>query len=315
MSHEIVENIDTVVFGNNKPAWHGLGTVFAGLMSPMRVFAEGVGMRDIIEHPVMIDGIALDGVKGLLGLTANGQKVPLSVVGENYGVLKSQTVFEILEEVYKGRAVVETAGTLRAGKREWVLVKRDSWDVTSGDKILSYDLWLNRHDGSGCFDLHRTNVRVVCANTWKLAVQSGERMIGVRHTCNVEAMVRSSINALGIMEKAELEERRKIREMAETPMSRGDSVAFFRRLLNVKNEEESTRTLNQLATLDGLFTRGTGNEGKTRWDGFNAVTEFVDHSRSSRVSEGRDKAEVRFESSLLGTGDSLKARAFDLLSV
>ena len=313
MSHEI-EQHDTVVFGNNKPAWHGLGTVFAGLMSPLRVFVEGVGHRDILEVPVMLDGMPLDEKKGLIGITAAGARVPLSVVGDKYGVLKSETVFMVLEEVYRGRAVVETAGTLRNGKREWILVKRDSWDVTSGDKILSYDLWLNSHDGSGRFELHRTNVRVVCANTWKSAVQSGERMIGVRHTFNVEAMVRSSINALDIMEKAENEERAKIRTMSETPMTRGDSVAFFRRLLNA-GSEESTRTLNQLATLDNLFTRGTGNEGKTRWDGFNAVTEFVDHSRSSRVSDGRDKAEVRFESALLGTGDVLKARAFELLSV
>ena len=62
-----------------------------------------------------------------------------------------------------------------------------------------------------------------------------------------------------------------------------------------------------------LFRRGTGNEGATRWDAFNAVTEFVDHRRSVRVAEGRDRSEARFESAVFGTGDDLKAKAYDLL--
>lgn len=315
MSHEI-EQHDTVIFGNNKPAWHGLGTVFPGLFSPLRVFAEGVGHRDILEVPVMLDGQQLDGKKGLVGITAAGAKVPLAVVGDNYGVLKSETVFRVLEEVYAGKAVVETAGTLRNGKREWILVRRDSWDITSGDKVVSYDLWLNRHDQSGCFELHRTNIRVVCANTWKLAVSAGERLIGVRHTCNVEAMVRSSIMALQSLEEAEARQRAMVKQMAVTAISVNEANKAFERLLGINPRENvSTRAENQLKDLNRLFVSGTGNLGKTRMDAFNAVTEYVDHSRSSRVSDGREEGEVRFESALMGSGDALKAKAFDLLTV
>jgi hypothetical protein len=314
MSHEI-EQYDTVIFGNNKPAWHGLGTVFPGLFSPLRVFAEGVGHRDIIEVPILLNGLPLEEKKGLIGITASGVQVPLSVVGDNYGVLKSETVFKVLEEVYGGRAVVETAGTLRNGKREWVLVRRDSWDVTSGDKVLCYDLWLNRHDGSGCFELHRTNVRVVCANTWKLAVSGGNRAIGVRHTCNVEQLVRASINALQSIEETEMKQRLAAQKMAKVAMTVTEANRAFETLLGVKTGVEiSTRTENQLTELTRLFVAGSGNIGRTRWDGFNAVTEFVDHSRSSRVSEGRNEGEVRFESVLMGSGDALKAKAFDLLA-
>ena len=315
MAHEIGSH-DTVVLGSNKPAWHGLGTVFPGLLSALRVYAEGVGHRDILEVPVVLNGLTLEGQKGLVGITSSGAQVPLSVVGDNYGVFKSSTMYKLLDEVYGGRAVVETAGSLRNGKREWCLAKAGDWDVTSGDKVLSYDLWLNRHDGSGCFELHRTNVRVVCSNTWKLAVGSGRaRVFGVRHTVNIEAGVREAMGLLQRVNDAEAVERSKARTMAMSSMNADQASKVFRTLLGVTDGEKlSTRTSNQLEELNTLFRHGTGNAGRSSWDAFNAVTEFIDHSRSNRVTSGRSQQEVKFESVLLGSGDSLKAKAFDLLS-
>jgi len=305
-----------VVFGSNKPAWHGLGTVFAGLLSPLRVFAEGVGHRDILEVPVLLNGLTLPNQKGLVGLTSKGIQVPLAVVGEGYGVLTSETMYRILDEVYKGQAVVDAAGTLRNGQREWVLVKREAWSAKAGDTVLTFDLWLNRHDGSGCFELHRTNVRVVCANTWKLAVSGGNRVFGVRHTRNVAQGVQAALEVLGYVEEAEVKQRRAAQRMAEAVFSETEAARAFNLLLGIREEAEiSTRTQNQAKELNRLFSAGTGNLGRTRWDAFNAVTEYVDHGRSSRVTEGRDESEVRFESVLMGSGDALKARAFDLLSV
>lgn len=315
MSHEININ-DTVVFGSNTPAWHGLGTVFAGLLSPLRVFAEGVGHRDILEVPVVIGGLTLSGQKGLVGITSKGVQVPLAVVGDGYGVLKSESMYKILDGVYAGQAVVDAAGTLRNGAREWCLVKRSAWSVKKDDVVLTYDLWLNRHDGSGCFELHRTNIRVVCANTWKIAVQGGNRVFGVRHTKNVEQGVQSALQVLGYVDAQEQTQRAAAQRMATAFMSRAEAATAFNVLLGIREGvESSTRAQNQATELNRLFLTGAGNQGLTRWDAFNAVTEYVDHGRSTRVSDGRSGAEVRFESVLMGSGDAMKAKAFDLLSV
>jgi len=315
MSHEIEIN-DTVIYGSNTPAWHGLGTVFAGLLSPLRVFAEGVGHRDILEVPVMLNGLTLPGQKGLVGITSKGAQVPLAVVGEGYGVLKSESMYRILEGVYGGQAVVDAAGTLRNGAREWCLVKRSAWNVSRDDSVLTYDLWLNHHDGSGCFSLHRTNIRVVCANTWKMAVQGGNRVFGVRHTKNVAQGVEAALQVLGYVESQEQSQRAAAQRMATAYMSRDEASKAFNVLLGIRDGvEASTRAENQAKELNRLFMTGAGNHGLTRWDAFNAVTEYVDHGRATRVADGRDGAEVRFESVLMGSGDALKAKAFDLLSV
>lgn len=318
MSHEIGQN-DVTVFGMNKPAWHGLGTVFAGLMSPMRAFVEGVGLRDVVESPCVINGLAFPELKALFGVTSGGSTVPLSVVGADYGVLKDQKVFELLERVYDGRAVVETAGTLRDGKRLWVLIRRGGFEVTAGDLVVSYDLWVNRHDGSGCFELHRTQVRVVCANTWRMAIGNGRnRVFGIRHTVNVEQGATQACNLLKMLAEKEVEEQRKTIALAKTGISGREAGNLFAQLVgidvNKRLDEQPTKAVNALDTLSGLFLRGTGNLGKTRWDAFNAVTEFVDHSRSVRVVGNRNRQEVRFESAVLGSGDDLKSRAFELLT-
>jgi phage/plasmid-like protein (TIGR03299 family) len=317
MSHEIHEN-DNVVLGSNTPAWHGLGTVFAGLLSPLRCYIEGVGAREMIEMPVLAGGQVVDGYKAILGTYSNGQRTPLSIVGDGYGLLKDSAFFEILEKVYGGRAVVETAGTLRNGRRIWALVKRDSWAV-NGDTVNTFDLWVNRHDGSGCFELHRTNIRVVCQNTWNAAIGSGRaRVFGVRHTVNVDAGIAQAIRLVETVDAAQKAEQVKAQRLADVEMRQEEAETFFRSLLGAKedgNGEINGKVGAQLDTLNDLFKRGTGNFGATRWDAFNAVTEFTDHSRTVRTTNGRSKAEARFESVLLGSGDDLKARAFDLLAV
>jgi hypothetical protein len=92
------------------------------------------------------------------------------------------------------------------------------------------------------------------------------------------------------------------------------AVEIFNRLLDIDPDSApSTRTQNNHDSLMQLFRRGTGNEGRTAWDVFNSVTEFVDHQRTIRLTDGRNRAEARFESAVLGSGDDLKAKAYDLL--
>lgn len=314
MSHEI-ENLDTVILGSNLPAWHGLGRLFPGRLSPLRAYAEGVGARDIIEVSVFADGLLVPNTKGLIAITATGQRTPLSVVSDSYGVLKDAEFFRILEQVYESRAVVETAGTLRNGRRIWVLVKRDTWEVTSGDSVQSYDLWVNRHDGSGCFELHSTNVRVVCANTWRMAIGAGKnRVFGVRHTSSVVTSAQQAALAVRQARESELVKRAEVRSLTTKRVALDTAVELFSRLLDIDPDAApSTRAQNNHDTLVDLFRRGTGTDGRTAWDAFNAVTEFVDHKRTVRLTDGRSRAEARFESAVLGNGDDMKAKAYDLL--
>lgn len=324
MSHEIYSN-DTVVLGSNKPAWHNLGKVFNGLLSPLRVYAEGVGAVSMEETAVYSEtGDKVDGYKTIVGNYSNGARTALSVVGDGYGLIPDSSFFEILHKVYYGRACVETAGTLGNGRKIWALIKRKNYTLNF-DLCESFDLWVNRHDGSGCFELHRTNIRVVCQNTWNSAIGSGRnRVFGVRHTVNIKDNIARAINLVETVDRSDYDEETKLLAMVSARMTSSESQNFFKKLLNINEErylQPNGDTVidgkqgNDLFTLHELFMRGTGNSGQTRFDAFNAVTEFVDHHRTVRTSGNKSRSEARFESLLLGSGDALKAKAFELLTV
>ena len=82
-------------------------------------------------------------------------------------------------------------------------------------------------------------------------------------------------------------------------------------------KRETSRIPNRREQIVDLFITGAGNRGNSRWDVFNAVTEYVDHHNNSKSLEGKNAfkaAERRFVSNLLGgPGDRLKQKALGLL--
>ena len=65
-----------------------------------------------------------------------------------------------------------------------------------------------------------------------------------------------------------------------------------------------------------LFEQGIGHDmpeiRHTTWTALNAVTEYVDHYRSTRGKSATDRASNRLESAWFGSGARLKERAWDL---
>jgi phage/plasmid-like protein (TIGR03299 family) len=79
----------------------------------------------------------------------------------------------------------ESAGALRGGRIVWILARLPSVDtIAEGDDSLRYVLFSTSHDGSASIHAIPTSVRVVCANTLRVATLGD---VGFRHTGNVQA--------------------------------------------------------------------------------------------------------------------------------
>jgi len=50
-----------------------------------------------------------------------------------------------------------------------------------------------------------------------------------------------------------------------------------------KGDDVPKQTVTARDSVLTLFRSGTGNEGKSRYDLFNGLTEFVDHKRGTRI--------------------------------
>lgn len=96
-------------------------------------------------------------------------------------------------------------------------------------------------------------------------------------------------------------------------MVQSEVESFARALFPAQDEENvPARTASARDEVITGFTRGAGNVGRTRWDAFNAVTEYLDHRSTFRETEF-SREENRFESIVSGTVARTRNRALELL--
>ena len=96
--------------------------------------------------------------------------------------------------------------------------------------------------------------------------------------------------------------------------SRKQLEAYFSTLYPDPPEATNSRAANVRTELFRLFEHGRGQaipETKlTTWAAFNAVTEYVDHHRSTRGKDQKQRASNRLNSAWFGSGARLKAKAW-----
>lgn len=148
--------------------------------------------------------------------------------------------------------------------------------------------------------------RLKCTNG--MVSKEVKSQLWVSHTKNSEA--RYSVEwkkFLGEM-RVEVETiRNQFITLASTRMSMSEAKTFMGKLFPGEGKAvESRRT-----QLIELFVAGEGNEGSTRYDALNAVTEYVTHHRTYRETESTSVDTNRF----LGVveSDTLRSQAMTML--
>jgi phage/plasmid-like protein (TIGR03299 family) len=239
------------------------------------------------------------------------------VFSNQYKPLQNKDAFAFFDAVVgAGEAIYHTAGSLAGGRKTWILAKLPGDLKLSDTDILErYILLSNSHDGSLAVQMKPTTIRVVCENTMNVALNSGtrsdvNRMFRAVHTTNVMHRVNQAREVLGLQEAYFALMMQGIERMADAKMRESEVEPFLVKLFGQEEDPGaiSTRMRNQMNTVAGLFYSGTGNQGATRWDMLNAVTEWTDHHRGSNQ-------EKRLEAAWFGAGQGFKQAAWDFLSV
>ena len=338
MSAGLTDN-DNMVSGRNIVPWHGLGEVVKGLMT-----AEECVKAASLNWPVEVEDIfdvrgnviperfavtrkARAGVNNRAGEPE--KDIVLEIVGNRYRPIQNTESFGFFDEVIgQKQAFYETAGSLGEGRKIWVMATLPGHlfiNSNPDDKTEKWVLLHTSHDGSASLSLQLVAVRVVCQNTLSAALKSRTNVVKIRHTENFKLRVRDAQKTLELATAYFDDLQGLMNKLAAQPMNKDEMVKFTEVLLPtpareavivgatagvVNANDPSTRLINTRSAIVGLFDRGAGNRGQNRWDALNAVTDYVDHERSSR------KTTTRMESAVLesGSGYRLKQRAVDLLS-
>lgn len=149
--------------------------------------------------------------------------------------------------------------------------------------------------------------RVVCSNG--ITSRNIEDILWVAHTKNSKLNYgrRSGPFMQGVKQQISQMNGQFV-QLANERMTVPQLNEFLMKLLPGDGERaEERRTV-----IGRLFHEGKGNEGRTRWDAFNAVTEYATHQATHRETEDRDSNLNRFTS--LMERPTINEKALNLLT-
>jgi phage/plasmid-like protein (TIGR03299 family) len=324
MAHEI--DFSTQAQGSAmfayKPAWHGFGTVVSEAQTSVDALRIAgldwtVALTDLAA--IMPDGShqPIDTHRATMR-TDTGKA--LGAVGLRYQPLQNREAFAWMDEVVGEQlAIWHTCGSLRGGKDVWMLAKLPgNLEVCDRDVLDKYVLITNNHAGTGAVRLFPTSVRVVCANTLRLAISEVDSNksdaglpLGLKlfHTAgSLGKRVQKAKELLGVIGKSHDEFAQAARSMLAKSLNTQQVSDYFGGLVENRSDRNRAKVLTQLWDRFALPTNEGGFKANV-WTAYNAASEWADHEL--RVTgKGEKRMERKFRSCLFGSAHSFKERAW-----
>ncbi|MCS3791240.1 DUF932 domain-containing protein [Aeromonas hydrophila] len=303
--------IDSMAYTGQTP-WHGLGNVLPPQQS-LDVWLQAAGMDWTIEQSDVLyqgspDNPILHTYPDSKVLYRSDTLAPLSVVSQRYNVVQPHEVLHFYQDLVEaGGFELETAGSLKGGRKLWALAKTgQDLMLKGGDLVKSYLLLATSCDGTLCTTAQFTSVRVVCNNTLQVAVGNQSAAIKVPHSTQFDASAVKQALGLGVSQWDLFGQHAKT--LSQRPVAPQEALRFFSDLLAQPLDEESIVLTRPVQRLHELYQgAGMGAElassHNTAWGLVNAVTEYVDHHRRTRSQDHR------LDSAWFGQGAQLKSRA------
>lgn len=326
MAHEIDQSTgNAAIFTVGEPAWHKLGvTVEQAQNSAEAIKLAGLDW-EIEQWPVRAFNPDTGEEAGCPGKVANVRtdtKRTLAVVSPTYQVFQNRDSFDFFDAIVGDKlAMYETAGSLRDGKRIWILARVPrEYRAAKDDLVRPYILLVNGHDGHCGLRMFATTVRVVCMNTLNLAINANgtQESLSMGHWGNLESRVADARRKLGLITERFDVFSEEMKALVRVKMSVQRVKSYFDRLLPKKDAENQRQAKTRDLILEHFHTN-FGNDRNnvpgikgTAWAAFNAVTEFADHQRKFIGKTDGQKVDNQLNNIWFGDSHRLKQRAYGL---
>lgn len=258
----------------------------------------------------------------------------LGTVGRDYASIDNEFGFDVFKLLCDkdglNVAKIQSAGSLRSGKRVWVLLSLPDSGFTVGnrkDQIIPYLLFTNSHDGTASARFMPTTVNVVCNNTLNAALGEAYAAlnVSVRHSGDIKAKMEDVQNMMAQAAMMFGDFQRIGNELDDKVVSQDnfgevmnflfppleESKASNRQITN-RNAKIMllTSAIREEVALLPQFTDTGGESGFSYWTLLQGITRFTTHKQAVRIGDtGNTENEARFESQVLGAGAEFNARA------
>lgn len=331
----MAHNIGQMFYFGEMP-WHELGTKLAQPANLKEAMAAGgldwtvsmVPMTLLHEHQSRVPqrlAILRDDI--LPG--ADGRV--LGVVHPNFKPLQNRDGAHLFDSLFgKGTRVYHTGGFLKKGEVVWLMAKLPEGIKLPGeDKLDTYLLFSNSHDGSLAIDIRLTTVRVVCNNTLTIALRKKDQahVFHRSHSGGYEVLKAEAEAFFKSVLIQQSETAAAMSRLIEARCTDDAFAAFLKRLLPAPTRPATAETNlavgrshdTRAATIAekrqqimDVHLKGHKVVGKPEivippaeknwWGGLNSITAWVDH-----VSEIDGD---RYANAMFGGGGRLKTGAY-----
>lgn len=313
--------VDSLFYTGEAP-WHRIGTKLDGpATAEEAISAAGLGWR-VIQEPVYTrKGFTYTQVPDKLAVMRADTRTVFNVMSDQFSPLQNSSAFTFFDDVVgAGEAVYHVAGSLRSGRRVFILAKLPDTIDLGGDRIDQYILLANSHDGSTAVVMKPTPVRVVCMNTLQVALADNTgRAVRLRHVGNIAWKVNEAREALGLTQAYYQLFTEHVARLASTRILEGAAEDFYAKLVDYK-PGDSDQPKSRKEAFDMLVSCYNNAPGQhldtaegTVWGLVNGVTAYVDYATPVRgaKSNATDVDARRVERSWFGQGQDLRQRAWD----
>lgn len=351
MAHNLTIRADGTaeMFSLRESPWHKLGRVLPEEITDGKVL-EMAGLNWAVEEvPVgTVDQVAIPGgdtmttatvIPGWKALRRNDTGAVLGVVGKHFRTYQNQELVDLMRRIAGlGHIVWETAGSLGGGKTVWALARLPdlAWDV-KGDANNAYMLLTNGHGNQRALTIMPTAIRVVCANTMRMATggtaATKARILnmkegdfsngalatgyGLHHDRGLDDAVRQVVAAYRRLTEAQEATAALGNRLADAKVNQADADAYWEMTFRLAvpaglDEKAKVRamrkrdgTLGKLREIMAGPTCQVAGTAGTWYAAAQAALELIDHHPGKNSTAGG-----RFGWANWGDGAALKADAW-----
>ena len=177
MAHEV----ESLFYAGEMP-WHGLGVA----VSEAPTSADAIRLAgldwDVVQAPVAVGG---NDVPGYAANVRSTDGKVLGITSDKYEIVQNRTAFAFTDAIVDGvNSKYETAISLKEGRLVTLLAKLGGRKIL-GDEVVQYLCFALGHDGKTPIRVFDTSTRVVCANTYQLALRNAKRVWTFEHASGV----------------------------------------------------------------------------------------------------------------------------------
>ena len=314
-------DIENAFFANITP-WSGFGNYIGNeaINSQEAIKEAGldwtVATKDLFFDPTQENGLYNNLIKvpDSKVIYRESDNNVLGIVGNRYVPIQNHEAFKMMDNlVEEGLMKYHTAGSLRGGKKIWMLAKIGDMSILPEDRLEKHLLLYNTHDGSSTFRCFFTTIRIACINAVNAALRNNKGLgVTIRHSGNVLYKMDDSKTILGLANTQFNEYEQFAKALTKKNMTVSQMENFAKTLFPDPPEDAKRKTEHHIENrgeLINLFENGKGQDIKgvkgTAWAAYNSMTEYVNYYSTRRGSNVQEK---RFEAAVLGINNKLIER-------